>query len=148
MTIKNFISRSAVLTSVVAGAIIVTGCGNNEGASLRVIDTSPDVPAVNASLDGDAAITDLDYAAGSGFSGVKTGATDITLEAIIPGSNQDVIPVPDFPLDKNERYTIIAVNETAIIEGVNATVIARQPNDPDALPDDEPTGFGIVLFTN
>jgi hypothetical protein len=31
---------------------------------------------------------------------------------------------------------------------VVATVIARQPNDADALPDVQPTDFGIIVLTN
>jgi hypothetical protein len=40
------------------------------------------------------------------------------------------------------------VENQPLAEGVVATVIARQPNDPAALPDDEPTDFGVVLLTN
>lgn len=45
---------------------------------------------------------------------------------------------------------IAAINVEGILlsEGAVATVIARQPNDAGALPDDLPTDFGIILLTN
>jgi hypothetical protein len=42
----------------------------------------------------------------------------------------------------------INVEGASLPEGVVATVIARQPNDPNAVPDDEPTDFGIIVLTN
>lgn len=128
MTIKHFISKSALLASVIIGVATVTGCDTtDETASLRVIHASPDAPAVNVSVGIKTEVTDLDYAASSGFTSVKTGARDITVEAIIPGGNADVISVPDFTLDKDVRYTIIAVNETATIAAYVADESTASP---------------------
>lgn len=128
MTIRHLISKTTVLASVIAGTTIITGCDtDSEKASLRVIHASPDAPAVNVYVDSKTTITDLDYAASSGFQGVGTGTRDIRVEAIIPGGNADVITVPDFPLGKDERYTVIAVNETASIEAYVAAESAANP---------------------
>ncbi|NNL07159.1 MAG: DUF4397 domain-containing protein [Gammaproteobacteria bacterium] len=128
MTIKHLISRSTVLASVIAGTAIMTGCDtDNDKASLRVIHASPDAPAVNVYVERKTAITGLDYAASSGFRGVGTGNSDIRVEAIIPDGNKDVITVPDFPLVKDQRYTVIAVNETATIDAYVADESAASP---------------------
>jgi len=119
------ISKFSLLASAFVGIAAVTGCDTDlaDQATLRVIHASPDAPEVNVSLDSTTRITDLDYAASSGFVRVNAGTRDITVEAIIPGGNADVISVPDFPLEKDVRYTIIAVNETA-------TIAAYVDNDP------------------
>lgn len=128
MTIKYLISKPMALVSVIAGTVLVSGCNTEvDTASLRMIHASPDAPAVNVSLDAKTEITDLDYAASSGFKTVDTGNRDISVEAIIPGGNQDVITVPDFPLEKDQRYTIIAVDETASIEAYVADESSASP---------------------
>jgi hypothetical protein len=136
MTIKHLIKKSAVLASVVAGAAIVTGCDSDESSSvpstndtaaLRVIHASPDAPPVNVSVDSATPVTGLDYAESSGFFSVAAGSGDITVEAIIPGGNADVISVPDFSLMMDGRYTVIAVNETATIEAYVADESAASP---------------------
>lgn len=136
MTIKYFMQKSAVLATVIASAAIVTGCDSdgsaavplsNETAALRVIHASPDAPPVNVSVGNASFTTSLDYAESSGFSSVAAGPGDITVEAIIPEGNVDVITVPDFNLMMDGRYTVIAVNETATIEAYVADESAAIP---------------------
>jgi len=128
MTIKHFISKSAVLASVIIGVATVTGCDtDDETASLRVIHASPDAPPVNVSVGNATPVTSLDYAESSGFASVAAGSRDITVEGIIPGGNADVISVPDFNLMNDGRYTVIAVNETAAIEAYVADESAASP---------------------
>ena len=128
MTIRHLISKTTVLASVLAGTAMITGCDtDNDESLLRVIHASPDAPAVNVYVDTKTAVADLDYAASSGFRGVGTGTRDIRVEAIIPGGNTDVITVPGFPLGKDQRYTVIAVDETASIEAYVADESAASP---------------------
>ena len=136
MKIKHFMQKSAVLASVIAGAAIVTGCDSdesaalpltNETAALRVIHASPDAPPVNVSVGNATPVTSLDYAQSSGFASVAAGSGDITVEAIIPAGNANVISVFDFNLMKDGRYTVIAVNETATIEAYVADESAASP---------------------
>lgn len=117
MTSKNLL-KNTMLAAAGAGIITLAGCSNDDDdkAQLRVIHASPDAPAVNILLDSSTAISNLDYADSSGFQSINAGIRDITVEAIIPGGNANVITVPDFPFAKDSRSTVIAVDNTASIE--------------------------------
>jgi hypothetical protein len=88
---------------------------------MRVIHASPDAPAVNIKLDGDVAISDLDYAQSTGFVDLAAKDYNITVEGIIPGGNMDVINVAGFPLAKNDRTTVIA---TDVVANITPLVVA------------------------
>lgn len=120
--------RNAVLVAALAGAITLSGCDNdNETAQLRVVHTSPDAPAVNVKLDSGVTISDLDYAESSGFLEIGAGSRDVAVEAIIPGGNADVISVPGFNFEDGGRYTLLAVDNTNLIEALVASESAVAP---------------------
>ena len=66
----------------------------------------------------------------------------ITDYLAVPPGNYDIRVVP-----LSLGVAAINIENQALPEGLVATVIARQPNDPAAVPDD-PTEFGVVLLTN
>lgn len=107
----------------------LAGCSDsdNETASLRVIHTSPDAPAVNVKLDDSTEISNLDYAESSGFVSINSGLRDIDVEAIIPGGNADVISIDNFEFSENTRYTVLAVDNTNNIEALVANESASMP---------------------
>ncbi len=121
--------RSAVLASALTGFIMLSGCTSDDTdtAQLRVIHASPDAPAVNVQIDAMTEISNLDYAASSGYQQIFAGQRNVTVEAIIPGGNADVISVPGFSFGKDGRYTIIAVNNTSNIEPLVASESAATP---------------------
>jgi hypothetical protein len=102
------------------GAIVaLTGCDSDSEsaqAALRIIHGSPDAPAVNAKLNGAAAIADIDYAESTGYVNVDADTYEIAVEGIIPGGNADVITVPGVDLAQDSRTTIVAVDAVASIE--------------------------------
>jgi len=106
----------------IAAVLTLTGCGGGGGddddpvtGSIRVVHASPDAPPVNVKLDGNAAISDLDYAQSTGFVSIAVKNYDIAVEGIIPGGNLDVITVPDFPVALNDRTTVVAADVVADI---------------------------------
>lgn len=110
------------------GLGFLAGCSdNNDTAQVRVIHASPDAPAVNVKLDGIQSITNLDYAESSGYLTINATLQDIAVEAILPGTNSDVITVDDFNFTKNSNTTIIAVNNTSTIEPLVAAESAASP---------------------
>jgi hypothetical protein len=119
--------NTALLTILLAGVAVLTGCNDDDNASLRVIHGSPDAPAVNVQLDSRTKISELDYATSSGYITVDSGRQDISVEAITPAGNASVISVPGFQFSKDQRYTIIAVNDTANIEPLVADESASKP---------------------
>jgi hypothetical protein len=123
-----------------AAVLMLTGCGGGGGnddpdtGSIRIVHASPDAPPVNVKLDGSAAISELDYAQSSGFVDIDAKNYDIAVEGIIPGGNLDVINVPGFTVDSNDRTTVIASDVVASIEPLVVFDSAATPaNDEVAL---------------
>ena len=117
----------SVLALAAVSVLGLSGCTDNKEASLRVIHASPDAPAVNIKLDNTAVISNLDYVESSGFVTIDAGRQDIDVEAIIPGGNADVLSIDDFNFRKDNRYTILAVDETASIEALVTNESATEP---------------------
>jgi trimeric autotransporter adhesin len=78
---------------------------------LRALHASPDAPAVNILVNGQEALSDVDYTQGSGFLPVAE-ETRVEVEAIIPGGNAVVIDA-NLSLDFSTDYTVIAIGNVA-----------------------------------
>lgn len=91
---------------------------------IRALHASPDAPAVNIWVNGATALTDVDYAQGSGFLSVVEENV-VQVEAITPAGNLVVIDA-DVNLDYSTEASIIAVNTVAA--GIRALPII---NDSD-----------------
>lgn len=130
-------SRPWLATGLLATTLIVGGCASSDNddddavvtptSQLRVIHASHDAPPVNLKLGGAVALADLDYAESTGFVDVPSGPTDIDVEAVIPGGNLDVIEIDGFPLLADQRYTVLAVNDTATIKELPVAETAADP---------------------
>ena len=129
MIYRKKLLRTALMASVLSGVITVSGCDDDGSATsqLRVIHTSPDAPAVNVKLDSNVIISDLNYAESSGFQRIASGLRDIAVEAIIPGGNADVITVSGFNFEDLVNYTVLAVDNTDLIEALVANESAASP---------------------
>ncbi len=97
---------------------------NNGMASVRVIHTSYDAPAVDVRVDGAVAISDLGYGEPSGYADVAAGTRSITVTP--NGATSPVVIAADLMLDKDVDYTVYAVNNLSNIEPV-VTVDDRTP---------------------
>jgi predicted dinucleotide-utilizing enzyme len=114
----NFPSR--VLIVAMAAAALV-GCSDDdddqvfatEPAALRVVHASPDAPLVNVLVDGTAALSDVDYKEGSGFTSLDAGVYDIAVEAITPAGNAAVIELADTALAAGTDYSVLAIGKVA-----------------------------------
>jgi len=79
-------------------------------------------------------------------------AGDPLLENFEFGEITDYVAVPPGDYDirvYSQTLGVVAIDvEASLPAGVVATVIARQANDPAALPDNEPTQTGVIVLTN
>lgn len=111
---------------MLCGALALAACDSSNNIPefrLQVLHASPDAPAVNVLLNGDVALSDLDYKSGSGQSVLRTGTYSVQVDGILPDGNAAVIGPVDISFDSNKIYTIVAVNSVADIE----PVIIEQP---------------------
>lgn len=95
-------------------------------ADIQVLHASFDAPSVNVIVNGNAALTDVDYKVGSGRIVLDEGTYTIAVEGILPGGNATVIGPVDLTFDGDTIYTIAAVGDVANIQ----PVVVAQPRDP------------------
>ena len=130
-----------------------------EGSALvRVVHTSYDAPAVDVSVDGAVAISNLAYGATSGYAEVPAGERNVQVTPA--GATTPVVIDADLTLEDGNEYTVYAVGPLSAIEAV-VSVDARTPNSakakvrlvhtaPDAPAVDIKlnSGSGPAVFTN
>ncbi len=92
-------------------------------ADIQVLHASFDAPAVDVLVNGGAALTGVDYKAGSGRIVLDEGTYTIAVEGILPGGNATVIGPVDLTFDAETIYTIVAVGDVANIQ----PVVVAQP---------------------
>jgi len=117
----SFSRRGLIATAVmVAGSLLLGACGSDSNDSprtqLRVIHASPDAPKVNVLLNGEAVLTEVNYKEGSGFLDPERGTYDVTVEAITPGDDVNVISVPGVTLAADTAYSVLAIGKVANIQ--------------------------------
>lgn len=97
-----------------------------DGTQVRVAHLSADAPAVDIAPDGaDAIITDLAYAADTGYLDLPAGAYDLEIRAA--GTDTVAFDIPEVSLDGATSYTVFAVG------GLNDGTFAVVPAVDQAL---------------
>ena len=84
---NNFKSVVLVLSMFALAACDSSNNNRDRTFNLQVLHASPDAPAVNVLLDGQAALTDFDYRAGSGWVELEEGSYSIQVDGILPGGD-------------------------------------------------------------
>jgi hypothetical protein len=118
-------TRRNVLRSIGAGtaALGATGVatakpfedGSDGTASVRVLHASPDAPAVDVFVNGDAVLTGVPFKTISGYLDVPPGEYDIAVAPEGAGIDSAVIEAT-LPLEAGTDYTVAAVNRLADIQ--------------------------------
>lgn len=129
-------------------AVGLTACGDDddddngppppEGESyLRVIHASPDASAVDIVVDGETALSGVEYLDSSDYLEVAEGEHEI---AIVPTDGDQALFITTVELDENESYTVVAVGYAAA-EGEDFDVLLL--ND-DAAPEEDGFAARVV----
>ena len=98
--------------------------------TIRALHASPDAPAVNIWVNGNPALTGVDYTMGSGFVPVIE-ENNIQVEAIIPGVDtaDRIVIDADLALDYSTETTVIATRNLADNGGVPFALLIENPSD-------------------
>ncbi len=115
---------ATLVTTTVSGA---GGTADSATAAIRVIHASPDAPAVDVLLNGETAISGLDYATSSGFTTLDAGRYDIAVDGILPTGTANVINVEGLELEAGSQTTVMAVGKVAEIAPLIVTDSAATP---------------------
>jgi hypothetical protein len=120
---KN-ISKILLASSV----LMLAACDNDDNdpppvqlpastTTVQVLHASPDAPAVNVFIDGDEALSDVDYKDASGWVTLDSGTYSIDVQAILPSGDLSVLGA-DLAFEEDTINTVVALNDVQNIEPV------------------------------
>ena len=98
---------------------------DSSSAHIRVLHASSDAPAVNVKLNGNVALSDVDYGVSSGLIELDAASYDIAVEGITSNSLVEVINAPGQTLGADTIYEIVATGDLSTIKPV---IVARDTN--------------------
>jgi len=135
MKFNNIYKNTLIASSVIVGAALITGCSSDDDtiapagtSSVRIIHASADAPPVDIKLNNAVAVPGLDYPLSTGFVSIGAGTYDVAVDAIVPGGNlEGVITVDNITFEKDQRYTVVALDDTANISEFVAAESAATP---------------------
>jgi len=128
-------------------------------ATVRVVHASPDAPAVDVLVNGQRAITDLEFGQATPFVPLPAGEYDLQVVPAGAEAADAVIDAPDVALEGGQAYQVAAVGLLANIQPQITTVDLSPLADdtarvrvvhasPDAPAIDVAVTGGDVLFSN
>jgi len=122
---------------IAASLFALTACDSNDNdpppvdppvpsTTVQVLHASPDAPAVDVLVDGEVALTAVDYKDSSGWGEFGAGTYSIEVQGILPGGNATVIGPADLTFDADTINTVVALNDVQNIE----PLVLTQPRTP------------------
>jgi hypothetical protein len=95
-------------------------------ATVQVLHASPNAPAVNIVVDGEEALSEVDYKDSSGWITVDEGTYSVEVQGVLPGGTPTVIGPADLTFDGDTINTVVALNDVQNIE----PLVLTQPSTP------------------
>ena len=136
--------------TILSVSILLVACSDDDPAApvptgeIRVLHTSPDAPPVDVLLDSTTAISDLDYAESSGYASVATATYEVSVEAITPAGNAEVINVPALDVAEDSRTTVLAVGTVTEETPTDVVLEAITVDDSAATPGASEVAIRVV----
>jgi len=106
--------KNALTIGIIAATTgLLAACGGDgngaaDRAEVRVVHASSNAPDVNVALDGEVAVPELAFATATDFLSVDPATFAVTVDAITPGGDVEVINA-DVALDADQETTIVAL---------------------------------------
>ncbi|PKG75379.1 hypothetical protein CXF83_22195 [Shewanella sp. Choline-02u-19] len=132
-------------SALLIATLALTACGSDDdndniavvlpepaaSSQIRVIHASADAPMVNILANGNALLTDVDYAQSSGLLQVSSAEYDISVDAQLPGDETQTVFTAFLDAEADMEYTAVAVGsvadnslDLALIENPTADIAA------------------------
>ena len=124
----NNLSKLLVASSV----LILAACDSDDNdpapveppapsTIVQILHASPDAPAVDVLVNGEAALTGIDYKDSSGWGDFDAGTYSVEVQGILPGGNAAVIGPADLTFEADTINTVVALNDVQNIEPIVLT---------------------------
>jgi hypothetical protein len=119
-----------------ASALALAACDSNDddapvetpvpSSTVQVLHASPNAPTVNIVVDGEEALSEVDYKDSSGWVTVDEGTYSVEVQGILPSGTPTVIGPADLTFDGDTINTVVALNDVQNIE----PLVLTQPSEP------------------
>lgn len=144
------LSRYTLHSALLASAFALVGCDDDSDSStqveleetqysyLRVYHAADDAPQVNVLLDGQTALSGVDYGVSSGAVMIESGDHRVQIDAILAdGSTLTVLEETTLNLEQQMEYNIVATGKAGLIGSgdrleFGPQIIARSTMTPDS----------------
>jgi hypothetical protein len=150
----------AVLATLTAAPLVLRGAPAHAQATtarVRIVHMSPDAPALDVTVDGQATVAGLAFRSASGYTSLAPGARKLRVTAA--GQGQRALIEADLPLQAGQDLTLVALGRLADISALplqddNGAPPAGKAKvrfmhaSPDAPPVDISVKGGPVIFPN
>jgi hypothetical protein len=126
----NYLSGLLIAASV----FVLAACDSNgndsptPAATVQIVHASPDAPAVDVLIDGEEALSAVDYKDSSGWISLVPGTYSVEVQGILPGGNATVIGPAELTFDSATINTVVALDDVQDIE----PIVLTQPRTPVA----------------
>ena len=122
---------------VAASVLMLAACDSDDndtppvqppapGTIVQILHASPDAPAVDVLVNGEVALTGVDYKDSSGWGDFDAGTYSVEVQGILPGGNAPVIGPADLAFEADTINTVVALNDVQNIE----PLVLTQPDTP------------------
>ena len=126
----NFSTKILLITT----ALLLGACSSNDGptgvtdpvepppedfAMLQALNASPDGPNINVLVGGTAASSDLDFTVGSAEGSGPPGSQPISVEAVIPGVDDDGDPLTEEIIAPVATDLVVDTVTTVVVTGLD-----------------------------
>jgi hypothetical protein len=112
---------------VAASVLMLAACDSDDndtppvqppapGTIVQILHASPDAPAVDVLVNGEVALTGVDYKDSSGWGDFDAGTYSVEVQGILPGGNAPVIGPADLAFEADTINTVVALNDVQNIE--------------------------------
>ena len=124
----NYLSGLLIAASV----FVLAACDSNgndsptPAATVQIVHASPDAPAVDVLIDGEEALSAVDYKDSSGWISLVPGTYSVEVQGILPGGNATVIGPAELTFDSATINTVVALDDVQDIE----SIVLTQPRTP------------------
>ena len=123
----NNLSKLLVASSI----LMLAACDSDDNdpaptTTLQVLHASPNAPAVDVLVNGEEALSDVDYKDSSGWLSLDAGTYSVEVQGILPDGNAPVIGPVDLAFEADTVNTVVALNDLQNIE----PVVLTQPDTP------------------
>jgi hypothetical protein len=97
-----------VVTSFAGIGVATSGASDSGGAQVRVAHLSPDAPAVDVLVDGEAVLEGVEFGTVSEYLGVRSGERTVTIQT---AEDETVVFEGEVSVESQTKYTIAAIGE-------------------------------------